>query len=157
MKTSFHSTGMTAQGRSKGHRLILTSALCILPSTLVACAPYAQVQIDLLDQSRKGIEHAMATQQSYAAVVDQLHDTQRRRIDEAFDADVRERPAIDAQWVIDHRRAYAAALDAMAAKRQADRQSAATATANLDAIDQALQKLRWLQSIPLSWLEQSPK
>ncbi len=109
------------------------------------------MQIDLLDQSRKGIAHAQSATTSFAASVDQLHALRRKQLDTAFDADVREQPAIDADWVIEHRRAYAAALEAMAQQQLSDRQAADTAQRNLDAIDQALEQIRTLQSVPLTW------
>ncbi len=123
----------------------------VLALGLTGCAPYAQVQIDLLDHSRQGIVNAKATQSSFAAAVDQLHALRRKQLDTAFDADVREQPAVDAEWIIEHRRAYAAALEAMAQQQLADHQTADTAQRNLDAIDQALAQIRSLQSVPLSW------
>jgi hypothetical protein len=136
-------------------RILLTSSFIVLTSSfLYGCTPYAQVQMALVDQSRRGIENARATQASYADVIDQLHALQRQRLDEAFDADARTMPNLDAQWVIDARCVYAAAIDAMDERRFAAKQSALVAQQNLDATDLALQRLKWLQSVPLSWFEQ---
>jgi hypothetical protein len=143
-----------ANDECRSNRLLRTSAFIILTSSFLAgCSPYAQVQMALVDQSRKGIENARATQASYVDVVDQLHALQRQRLDDAFDADAQATPNLDAQWVIDARRVYAAAIDAMAERRFAAKQSATVAQRNLDAVDQALQRLKWLQAVPLSWFE----
>ena len=129
------------------------SMFVLLPCSfiLAGCTPYAQVQIDLLEQSRKGIAHAKAAQSAYASVSEQLHELELKRLNDAFDADVRETPDIDADWIIEHRRAYAAALEAMARLEAADHAGVDTAQRNLDAIDQAMQRLEWLQSVPLKW------
>ncbi len=142
-----------AKCRREKYEIRLSAFFILLPSSFIlsACAPYAQAQTDLLDQSRRGIVMARQTQASYAAVVDQLHDLQRQRIDDAFDADVREQKSLSADWVIESRKAYAAAVDAMAQQQAAAKQSAVGAQQNLDAIDQAMQRVRWLVTLPLSW------
>jgi hypothetical protein len=48
----------------------------------------------------------------------------RQRLDEAFDEDARMRDSIDADWVIEARRAYAVALDAYAKTQAADERAA---------------------------------
>ena len=111
------------------------------------------MQVDLLDQSRRGIAFAKSPQASYAAVADQLHDLQRKPQDDAFDADVHEQKSLAADWVIAARQAYGTAVEALAQQQAAEKQSAVTAQQNLDAIDQALQRLRWLATVPLSWFE----
>lgn len=126
--------------------LLITKCLA-LAST--GCAPYAQLQMDLVEQARKGVELATETQTSHRAVADRLHALQRDRVDEAFDADVRERQNLDADWVIEHRRAYAAALDALASRNVASAQADLAARENLEATDAALKQLHLLQSLPL--------
>jgi len=146
---------MNDERGSKTQRMkrCFTSSFIVLTSSfLLGCGPYAQVQIDLLDQSRKGVEHARASQRSYAAAVDQLHALRRKQLDAAFDRDARDQPTMDADWVIEARQAYAAALDALDRQRAADQAAADTAQRNLDAVDQALGQLRWLQGIPATWL-----
>ena len=76
----------------------------------------------------------------------------RSAVDEAFDADVREREkdsSIDGDWVIDARRAYSVALDAYAKSQAADDAASAARKRNLAAIDAALERLEYLQSVQL--------
>ena len=77
----------------------------------------------------------------------------RQRLDEAFDQDVRERALrdepIDAEWVIEARRAYGAALAVYAHAQAMDEHSALERRRTLAAIEAALERVRWLQSIQL--------
>lgn len=116
---------------------------------VAGCAPYVQVQMDLVEQARKGVELAGEAQASHRQVASQLRALQRDRVDEAFDADVRQRSRLDADWVIEHRRAYAAALDALAKQEQASADADRVARENLQATDAALKQLHWLQSLQL--------
>ena len=113
------------------------------------CAPYSQVQIDLLNESRKGIELARQSLNEKSAVVSTYHALQRKRLDDAFDADVSDRNEFSADWIIEHRKAYAVAVDALATARQASINADRTARENLDAIDLALERVIWLQTAQL--------
>lgn len=113
------------------------------------CAQFSQVQIDLLSQSRRGIEHARTSLDDRSRLISAYHTLQRKRLDDAFDADVLERAELSADWVIEHRRAYAAAVDAVASARAKSVQADLSARENLDAVDQALQRVIWLQSAQL--------
>ena len=132
------------------------AGLALLPATfcITGCSTYSQTQVDLLDQTRRGIAMARSDQATFSKLVDQLGALQRKQLDDAFDADVRDQTSPPADWIIEHRRAYAAAIDAMDQQRFSLQQSAVVADGNFDAIDQALQRLRWLNEIPLSWLQQ---
>jgi hypothetical protein len=119
---------------------------------LGGCGPYAGAQIELLAQARKGLATAAEHQASQRQVMSQLATLRRQRLDEAFDGDVVDRAngeGLVPQWVIDHRKAYAAALDAYGAERAASDQAARQAQRNLEAIDAALAQLQSLQSIAL--------
>lgn len=116
------------------------------------CAPFTQAQIDLVTQARRGVaivaQHDAARDRSIA----ELASLRRQRLDDAFDQDVRERAMndlLDPEWVIEARRAYAVALDAYAKGQAADVRVAAERRRTLAAIDAALQRLQWLQSIQL--------
>ncbi|MGH7214218.1 MAG: hypothetical protein ACREIT_05595, partial [Tepidisphaeraceae bacterium] len=95
-----------------------------------------------------------SAQEAQVALTEQLAEMRRRRLDEAFDADVRERDlaGLTPEWVIAHRQAYAAALDALEKQRGASRESSQTTQRNLEAVEAALERLRWLQSIQLKWV-----
>ena len=116
------------------------------------CAPFTQAQIDLVTQARRGV--AMVGQHDAACdrSIDELASLRRQRLDDAFDQDVRERAMnepLDPQWVIEARRAYTVALDAYAKAQATDERVAAERRRTLAAIDAALERLQWLQSIQL--------
>ncbi len=59
--------------------------------------------IEVMDQDRRLVQSQR----------DQLGGVRRRMLDEGFDQDVRTRENLSGPWVIEHRQAYAAALDAL--------------------------------------------
>jgi len=117
------------------------------------CAPYAQVQIDLLEQSRRGIVQVHRSLDQKSELIKSFHAQRRRQLDEAFDADVRQRAELTPEWVIDARRTYAAAIDVLHEASSASARAAEIDRRNLAAIDQALQQAIWLQSAQLRWLK----
>ena len=138
--------------RSKAAARTILLALSLAPSP--GCSTYSQTQVDLIDQTRRGVAMARGNQAVFGKLAEQLSLLQRKQLDDAFDADVQDQKTPPAAWMIDHRRAYAAAIDALDQQRFSLQQSSIVAGENLDAIDQALQRLRWLNEIPLSWLQQ---
>jgi hypothetical protein len=115
------------------------------------CAQYTEAQMRLVEQARKGLDAVKAASAERSVLVAQFQQLQRNQADQAFDADVREAPALSAEWVIEHRRAYAALLDALARQKAASNQAEASAGRNLEAIDAALQRVLLLESIQLRW------
>src|SRR5205085_2272906 len=98
-------------------------------------------QIDLLQQVRRGVGQTQQSLQQKSGLIAGYHEARRKQLDEAFDADVHEYQAIDPEWIIEHRKAYAAAIDLLnAAKSQSD-QVADADRRNLAAIDQAIQRV----------------
>jgi hypothetical protein len=119
---------------------------------LGGCGPYAGAQIELITQARRGLAVTTEYQASQREVMAQLAALRRQRLDEAFDGDVVERAGgegLTPQWVIDHRKAYATALDAYGAERAASDEFARQAQRNIEAIDAALAQLQSMQSIAL--------
>ena len=126
-------------------RLILLTLLSI-----AGCSSWTAAQIELVTQARRGIALIRQDDQRRNRIADELNRLRRQRLDEAFDSDVREREKdapIDGDWVIEARRAYAVALDAYAKTRAADDAADAARTRNLAAIDAALGRLQYLQSV----------
>jgi hypothetical protein len=116
------------------------------------CARWTQTQIALVDQARKGVSLVARNDADRDRAVAQLGQLRRERLDNAFDADVRLRAtqeSLDADWVIEARKAYATAIDAYAKAQSANERAAEGRKRNLAAIDAALQRLRWLQSVQL--------
>lgn len=134
----------------------------ILPFILfliAGCAPYADAQLALITQARRGLELVEQSHAERGLLIAHYQQVQRHQLDDAFDDDVRQRESLDGDWVIEHRRAYAAALDALSAQRTATRDADAAAAANLQAISQSLDRLESLVSLPsriLSELESRP-
>jgi len=114
------------------------------------CAPYLRAQVDLIDQSRKGAAMIAQSMEAQQETIAQFQKQQRRNLDDAFDADVRGQPSLDSNWVIDHRIAYSLALDALNESQHRQQLSHQQDHRTLSAINQALQKLEWLSSIPFS-------
>ena len=125
------------------------AAACLFAGSS-GCAPFTQAQIDLVTQARRGV--AMVAQHDAARdrSIEELASLRRQRLDEAFDQDVRAlSEPLDPQWVIEARRAYTVALDAYAKAQATDERVAAERRRTLAAIDAALERLQWLQSIQL--------
>ena len=103
----------------------------------------------------RGVSLCAQSQADHRNVLDRLHAMERQRLDEAFDEDVRQHTDLSADWVIEHRKGYAAGLDALALQQAASVEANAVARRNLDALDQALRRLYWLQSMQLQLTELS--
>jgi hypothetical protein len=138
--------------RSKPRFLVLFGAAAVLAGS--GCAPYVQVQSDLVTQARRGVAMTADSLRADRGQIEQYQLLRRQRLDEAFDADVRDRAAaafgsLSPDWVIESRKAYAAGLDALAAAREQSHLNAAAEQRTLKAIDDALAQVQALQSAQL--------
>ena len=125
--------------------------LLALPA-LAGCAKFTETQMALVDQARRGVAFVAQGDDAHERAFAQLAELRRQRLDRAFDEDVRLRAtqeSLDPDWVIDARKAYAAAIDAYAKTQAADERAAVERQRNLQAIDAALTRLQWLQSLQL--------
>jgi len=120
--------------------------------TVAGCAPLMSAQSDLLTQARRGIDLAQSNRTTCAPIHEQFSRMKRQNLDDAFDADVRDQDQLTADWVIDHRAAYAAALETYVRRQHELAESDAIAQRNLQAVDAALERLQWLQAIQNRWL-----
>ena len=125
--------------------------MVLMPMMMGGCDAYTRAQINLVEQARRGVALSQMSATGHAKVITRLHELERRRLDEAFDADVRDQKTLSADWVTEHRRVYAGAIEAMAQERQNLLDATAAEKSNLQAVDAALQKLEWLQSIQMQW------
>ncbi len=123
--------------------------MLLLCSGLAGCGRYIEAQVSLTQQARRGLEFVRDAQTQRAQLIDQYHESQVKRLDDAFDADVVARPQLTADWVLEHRKAYTAALQALAKMHAASVNAQAAAARNLEAIDSALGKLMTLQAAEL--------
>jgi len=103
----------------------------------------------LVQQARKGLELENQNAAEHGEFVAKYYAIQRDRLDAAFDEDVRENGALSMDWVIEHRRAYSAALDAINRQQNLANESETTANRNRAAIDLALARLESLISLEL--------
>ncbi len=121
---------------------LLTIAIC-------GCAPYTAVQMQLVEQTRRGVSQIESSLESKSQIVREYHSLQRKRLDDAFDLDVRQRNSLEPDWVIEHRRAYASAIDALYSATTASQQADVSDHRTLEAIRAALDRLEFLQSLQL--------
>ena len=111
------------------------------------CSAWNDAQIGLTTQARRGVVNLVKRSDARQQASLELSKLRRQRLDDAFDQDVRERRAFDADWIIQHRKAYAAGLDAYARQQSAEEAAIQSEKRDLAAIDAALERLLWLQSI----------
>ena len=111
--------------------------ICLL---IPGCQQFTQTQLDLVTQARRGIA-SVAIRHDESADVAHLR---RQQLDGAFDADVRAQQALSADWIIEARKAYAAAIDAYAKQQAAATAAREQDKRNLAAADAALAKLQSL-------------
>ena len=109
-------------------------------------------QRELIRQAQLGVGQIRAAQQSRGLVLASLFDARRRRLDDAFDHDISARPLLDVAWVIDHRKAYVVALEAMLKQQAASTQADQTTGRDLDAVNLVLKKLSWMSQVRENWL-----
>ena len=121
----------------------------LITCTISGCAQYTAVQMNLIEQARKGVVLTRESLAGKSQIIDKFQEQQRARLDDAFDADVREQSTLTSDWVIEQRRAYSAALNAMITQQQATRDARIADEKNLTAIDDALSQVLLLQSIQL--------
>jgi hypothetical protein len=128
----------------------MSRAIPLLFVIVCGCAPYAQVQSQLVEQTRRGVDQLQSSLNKKSQIVREYHAIQRKRLDDAFDADVRERPSsqLTSDWVIEHRRAYSTANDLLDEARFASQRADESDRRTVEAVRAALERLQWLQLLP---------
>jgi hypothetical protein len=137
--------------RMNPRTLLLLSGLATSVAT-VGCATFTRAEMDLVTQTRRGIALVAQHDDDRDRAVSELARLRREKLDDAFDADVRDRAtqeSLDPDWVIEARRAYAVAIDAYAKAQATSERSAQVRKQNLTAINAALDRLQWMQSLRL--------
>jgi hypothetical protein len=119
-----------------------------MATACTGCSSYTASQVRLAEEARKGVAVWSAREASRDEEVKRTFDAKRKALDDAFDADVRQQAgAIDAQWVIESRRAYAVGLASIEQQQSAAIAANEAAQRDAAATDAALAKLLWLLSI----------
>jgi len=132
-------------------RVVRTCAAALVLVTTGGCA-YTQAEADLAAQARRGLGLLREAQAGQADLAKRHAAAQRKRLDEAFDADVRDGRPLSPDWVVEARRGYAAGVDALAAQERSAALNLDADRRNLDAVEDALDKLQWLQSVRQKYL-----
>lgn len=125
--------------------------IALLMLFCTGCAPIVGAQVDLVHQARQGLLRLAESVDAREQASDELTRLRRARLDEAFDADVRDQPTLTSQWVIAHRQAYATGLSALQDAQAQARRACQVARDNLAATDAALQRAHWLMQVQLQW------
>jgi len=122
----------------------LVALLIFTLLTSVGCMPGAEAQRALLAQADRGVSLLGGSiderQRRHEAEQARL----RARLDDAFDADLRQQPTMSVEDAIEARRAYAAGIDALHDAAMRTRDALAADRANLRATRAALARLRAL-------------
>jgi hypothetical protein len=105
------------------------------------CAVY-DAQLGLIDQSHKGVQLVRESVVRRSAIDAARNAADRKRLDDAFDDDLAARSEpVSPEWVLDARRAYAAAVDALHGRDEASLAARDADLHNLGAVDTALGEL----------------
>ncbi|MDB5321018.1 MAG: hypothetical protein JWN40_2649 [Phycisphaerales bacterium] len=121
--------------------------LLLIVTATGGCSSYTASQAKLAEQARKGVAVWVSRETARDEEVKRTYTLKRAALDSAFDADARQRTALDADWVIEARRGYAAGLGALAQAESAALSANEAARRDAAATDAALEKLVWLLSI----------
>jgi len=136
-------------------RILFFSGLATLvASGCSGCTTFTRAEMDLVTQAHRGIELVAQDDMQRDHAVAELARLRRAKLDEAFDADVQDRATqetLDPDWVIEARRAYAVAIDAYAKAQASSERAAQVRKQNLAAINAALDRLQWMQSVRLKF------
>ena len=122
---------------------------CAILSLIVlsGCSSYVNVKSQLVTQASKAINAIEASTVERSRLLDAFSSIERDRLDAAFDSDVRQRSNLDADWVIEHRKAYATGLDALNAERLARREALMIDQDNAASAGEALALLERIHNI----------
>ena len=130
----------------------MKSLFAVALLALSGCATFTRAEMELVAQARRGIDLVAQHDEQRDAAVAELARARRERLDNAFDEDLRDRAiqdALDPEWVIEARQAYAVAIDAYAKAQAASERAAMVRKQNLASIRAALDRLQWMQSVRL--------
>lgn len=128
--------------------------IVVISAVAAGCSPYTRAQMDLVTQARRGVALVAASDEAHVGHLEALYAARRARLDEAFDADIREAKTLSPEWVVEHRKAYAVGVDGLHRQHAASVAAEEVRRRNLRAVDHALERLGWLQSIQFRLSEQ---
>src|SRR5512133_3068788 len=114
--------------------------LVVIGALLCGCSQQEQAQRALMERMDGGLMELSQWQGERQEVLEDFYRQRRGMLDDAFDADVKSPVALplEPEWVIEHRKAYVAALEAMWKQESASAQANAQADRNLEALRHGL-------------------
>ncbi|MFT3785272.1 MAG: hypothetical protein QM770_03785 [Tepidisphaeraceae bacterium] len=117
-------------------------------SCAAGCTNMIDAESALIEQAQRGLDLTRSTLADRDKLALASFEAQRRRLDAAFDDDVKARPApLDAKWVIEHRKAYAVGIDSLHLQQLSWLTRTRTDSANLDASAEALRRLQAVKQL----------
>lgn len=125
--------------------------LLLIVPLVAGCAPVIQAEVDLIAASRKGVAMTRESVESRQEMVAMLLRKDRDALAVAFDEDLLARDTLDAAWVIEARRAYSIAFEALVRRDESVRASFEADLDNLTAVDEAMAELERLNQQQLQW------
>lgn len=127
----------------------MTRLFLFLCLALAGCAPVLDAQLRVIEVSRRGLASVKQSLEERQALILSLEAAQRARLDAAFDQDVMDQLELSAEWVIEARTAYAAAIEQFHRQQLTATSAADVDRANLTAIDLGLRQLETLSQAQL--------
>ncbi len=119
------------------------------------CTRQEQSQRALIGEMRKAIGDVKSWNDERQALVEASYAQRRKSLDDAFDADVKESAALEKDWVIEHRRAYVAAMEATWRAQQASVQAHQRTQENLAGVDDGLARLGMMSEMREGWIRKA--
>jgi hypothetical protein len=133
-------------------RQTLTTVASLLFVACGGCAPYLTLKRDLLEKTHLAVASLEQSSVDRRHLIDELRQARIDRLNEAFDADVRNQIAPSHAWIIEHRRAYAVGIEAIERSIRQSERSLDADLANARAARAAVLQLRTLHDREASFL-----
>lgn len=133
-------------------RKSLTTVAALMFVACSGCAPYLTLKRDLLEKTDLAVASLEQSSADRRLLIDELRQARIDRLNEAFDADVRNQTAPSHAWIIDHRRAYAVGIQAIERSIRQSERSLDADQANARAARAAILQLRTLHDREASFI-----
>ena len=137
----------------KGDKAMWRWTRCVVALFMLACGctRQEQAQQQLITQLQAGLGSLREFSQGRQQMIGEHYQQRRSVLDDAFDDDVRQAPQLDGSWVVAHRQAYMAGMEALWRAERSSEMSHQQAMDNLLAISEGLERLRWISEMRENW------
>lgn len=116
------------------------------------CTHRLEVEQQLLQASRNGIERVRESMETQQQLIDYWMQRDRQELSDAFEQDLQDQPYPDVSWVHEAHQAYRIALEAKIRRDESIRQCFRIDMDNLNAIQQALSQIEQLNQHQFQWI-----